>query len=272
MVFGTRSRSRRARAVRGFFDDHPRFLDTSTTASQPTRLNLRHEALITANADLLRGARVLDLASHDGRWTMAALEAGAAHVTGIEARPDLVAHARKTLHSYGAAPETYDFITGDVFEVLAKADLEVDVVQCFGFLYHTLRYPDLLSGLAKIAAPWLLLDTKVHPSKHRVIRVGVDDISNEGQAAEDAHTAGTKTLVGSPSQGALRMMLRTYGYDRETDFDWSSLVDRYGEEAVHAYANGERVTWRCKWYGLGMPPRGTGLPGSRGSEDDLPGS
>ena len=243
MVFGTRSRTRRARAVKGFFDDHPRFLDTSTTASQPTRLNLRHEALITANADLLRGARVLDLASHDGRWTMAALEAGAAHVTGVEARPDLVAHARKTLHSYGAAPENYDFITGDVFEVLAKPDLEVDVVQCFGFLYHTLRYPDLLSGLAKIAAPWLLLDTKVFPSKHRVIRVGVDDISNEGQAAEDAHTAGTKTLVGSPSQGALRMMLRTYGYDRETEFDWSSLVDRYGEEAVQAYANGERVTY-----------------------------
>lgn len=264
----TRGKTRRGNAVKGFFDDHPRFVETSTTASQPTRLNMRHEALITANADLLRGARVLDIASHDGRWTMAALEAGAAHVTGIEARPELVTHARQTLDSYGVSAASYDFITGEVFEVLAAPDLEVDVVQCFGFLYHTLRYPDLLSGLSQIRAPWLLLDTKVFPSKQRVIRLGVDDASREGQAAEDAHTAGGRTLVGSPSQGALRMMLRTYGYDRESTFDWSDLVERYGEEAVRAYANGERVTWRCKWYGLGMPPRGAGAPGSRGTEED----
>lgn len=250
------------RGEQGFFDVHPRFLDTSSTANHPGRLNLRHEALITANAELLKGARVLDIASHDGRWTLAALEAGAVHVTGIEARPELVHNAEETMDSYGVSGDSYRFIVGDVFEVLAEPDLEIDVVLCFGFLYHTMRYPDLFSGLARIAAPWLLLDTKVFPSKRPIIKLGSDLSSNEGQAAEEAFTFDSRTLVGAPSQGALRMMLRTYGYDRESVIDWRSLVGERGKGAVQSYAKGERVTWRCKWYGPGMTPRGKGEPGN----------
>ena len=70
-----------------FFDDYPLFYETSKTASSKARLNVRHQAIIEANRDILKDARVLDLASHDGRWSFAALKAGAAHVTGVEARP-----------------------------------------------------------------------------------------------------------------------------------------------------------------------------------------
>ncbi len=54
----------------GFFGKYPRFLETSGTASKPDRLNLRYEAMIQANCDILEGARVLDIASHDGRWSL----------------------------------------------------------------------------------------------------------------------------------------------------------------------------------------------------------
>ena len=84
-----------------FFDRFADFYETSETSSFPWRLNLRHEAVIAQNADLFPGARVLDLASHDGRWSMAALEAGASSVLGIEARPELVANAETTLRRYG---------------------------------------------------------------------------------------------------------------------------------------------------------------------------
>ncbi len=45
-----------------FFDENPEFLETSTTASDKERLNLRHLAIIEENADILRGSSVIDIA------------------------------------------------------------------------------------------------------------------------------------------------------------------------------------------------------------------
>ena len=39
-------------------------------------MNERYEALIAINKDIFDGARVLDLASHDGRYSFAALKTG----------------------------------------------------------------------------------------------------------------------------------------------------------------------------------------------------
>ena len=72
-----RSRARSdavAPARGGFFDAYPRFFETSQTSTQPWRLNLRHEAIFGDNAAAFPGARVLDIASHDGRWSLAALQ------------------------------------------------------------------------------------------------------------------------------------------------------------------------------------------------------
>ena len=57
----------------GFFDQYPRFYDTSETFAYPSRLNLRHEAIFAENTDIFEGRRVLDIASHGGRWSFAAL-------------------------------------------------------------------------------------------------------------------------------------------------------------------------------------------------------
>src|SRR5262249_22037325 len=85
----------------GFFDESPRFYETSETSTHPGRLNLRHQAMFGDNLDVFEGARVLDIASHDGRWSFAALKAGAASVVGIEGRPELVANANETFEQYG---------------------------------------------------------------------------------------------------------------------------------------------------------------------------
>ena len=63
----------------GFFDRYPRYLTTSDSETQmgSARLNLRHTAIIESNLDAIRGRRILDIASHDGRWSFAALRAGA---------------------------------------------------------------------------------------------------------------------------------------------------------------------------------------------------
>jgi 2-polyprenyl-3-methyl-5-hydroxy-6-metoxy-1,4-benzoquinol methylase len=138
-----------------FFDQFPRFYRTSSTAPETTRLNLRYEAIFGENRDIFEGASVLDLASHDGRWSLAALAAGARSVTGIEARPELVKGAAKNLAEYGYQADRARFITGDVHQVLTTQELDADVVLCLGFLYHTLRYNELLNGIRKTNARYL---------------------------------------------------------------------------------------------------------------------
>ena len=74
----------------GFFDfiaDLPHYQDHSAPVP---RMNKRFEALIEPNKDVVSGAKVLDLASHDGRWCYAFAGAGAASVVGIEGRQEMV--------------------------------------------------------------------------------------------------------------------------------------------------------------------------------------
>lgn len=63
--------TRKSNQGTGFFDTYPRFYETSTTGPISNRLNKRYRALIEANEAIICGKSVLDLASHDGRWSFA---------------------------------------------------------------------------------------------------------------------------------------------------------------------------------------------------------
>lgn len=227
---------------RGFFEDYPRFFGTSATSSFPWRLNLRHEAIFGEYADLFPGARVLDIASHDGRWSLAALVAGADHVTGIEARPDLVAHATGNLAAYGLE-ERATFVAGDVFEVLEDERPEVDVVLCLGFLYHTLRHTELFTRIRQTAARHVVVDTEVHRSPEPVVRLADESVEREGNAVADAYTYGDTVLTGRPTLAALELVARTQGYAVERLSDWDGLLrDNPGADQVRDYRIGRRAT------------------------------
>jgi Methyltransferase domain len=148
-----------SRTASWFFEQFPRFYVTSSTAPTTARLNLRYEAIFGENRDIFEGASILDLASHDGRWSLAALATGARSVTGIEARPELVKAATENLGEYGYGADRVRFVTGDLHEVLSTQDFEADVVLCLGFLYHTLRYNELLDGIRRTNARYLIIDT-----------------------------------------------------------------------------------------------------------------
>src|SRR6478609_5933848 len=148
-----------SRKASRFFEQYPRFYETSETTATRGRLNLRYEAIFAENRDLFEGARVLDIASHDGRWSLAALATGAQSVIGIEARPELVQNAVETLDHYGYGPDRAQFIAGDIFSTFLAQDFEVDVVLCLGFLYHTMRYNELMHGIRKTGARHVIIDT-----------------------------------------------------------------------------------------------------------------
>ncbi len=231
-----------------FFDDYPLFYETSKTAKTATRLDLRREAMIEANRDILDGARVLDLASHDGRWSFAALKAGAAHVTGVEARRPLVENARKTFAEYGVPTDRYKFIRGDMFQVLARKEFDVDVVMCLGFIYHTLRYGELFRGIIDAKPQYCIIDTKVILGDEPLIRVNVNRTSRQANAAKDEVSHGQQAVAGWPSVPALKLMLDVYDLEVEEQYDWPALLDSRPEVRRSAgdYDAGNRVTLRCR--------------------------
>lgn len=229
-----------------FFDAYPRFYETSQTHASAGRLNLRYEAVFTQNADVFKDARVLDIASHDGRWSLAALRSGAAEVVGIEAREDLVEAARENLAAYAPAGR-YDFRTGDIFEVLAEKRFEVDVVLCLGFLYHTLRYNELMRGIRDLDPRYLIVDTAILPNvKKTMVRLRRERSERARNAAADRFSYGDRVVVGTPSFSALKLILKGYGFEIERLSDWDALI-RGNPEAAHVsdYANGGRVTALC---------------------------
>jgi predicted nicotinamide N-methyase len=230
-----------------FFDEFPRFYTTSETSAYRDRLNLRYEAIFGENRDVFSGARVIDLASHDGRWSLAALKAGAAEVIGIEARDDLVRAARTNLDHYCNDGEAYEFIAGDIFEVTGDVQMKADVVLCLGFLYHTLRYNELMSRIRDMKPRYLIVDTQVLPQEpKRFVRLRLDRVDRQQNAAADAYSHDGRTLVGKPSVPALEYILNAFGFEIERFSDWGSLVrDNPRWPGVRAYADGRRVTLRC---------------------------
>jgi SAM-dependent methyltransferase len=235
-----------------FFDDYPRFRQTSQVAASKARLNLRYEAIIGANRDILAGARVLDLACNDGRWSFAALQSGASHVRGIEARPELCEQARQTMERYGVAPGTYRFDCGDIYEQLRDAMFEVDVVLCLGYLYHTYRDTELLHHLRRLDPRYLIIDTHVIAGETRpLLQVKSERPYREGAAVLDPYAHHDQTLVTTPSLSALVKLVSTYEFGVEDMCDWPSLLARHpGKPGVGDYAAGRRVTLRCR---LGAP-------------------
>ena len=222
---------------------------------KPERMNERYEAMFTSNRDIFDGARVLDLASHDGRYSFAALKTGAAHVTGVEVRESLVHQSQETFAFYGQDPETYRFVCGDVFEVLAREKFDVDVVLCLGYLYHTYRHTELMYRLHGLAPKHLIVDTMVVPGSRRILRV-FPERSSEAirSAAQDAYPVG-RVLVAWPSMPALQLLLAAYGFEIESRYNWKArLAGRPPTLGLTSYAKGTRVTLRCRSREAAMAP------------------
>jgi len=230
-----------------FFDRYPRFYGTSRTAPSSGRLNLRYEAIFAENSDVFEGARVLDIASHDGRWSLAALASGAKSVIGIEARPDLVEHATKSLAEYGYGTDRASFVIGDVYEVLSKQKFEVDVVLCLGYLYHTLRYNELLHYIRQADPKHVIIDTQARSmiGADPLVYLVQEKVDWQGNAVSDVFTHENLVLTGRPNLNAVQLMMGCYGFDTERISDWAGLVrDNPTLEGVGDYAAQRRMTIR----------------------------
>ncbi|CAJ7743773.1 methyltransferase domain protein [Burkholderia pseudomallei] len=138
------------------------FLASSNVRANAHRLNWRAKVLVSGYAADFKGKRVLDLASHDGRFMHAALAHGATKVIGVEARDDHVDSARANLARGGHDRGRYDVICADLVEYLKSVDTGAfDTILCFGVLSHLIEHVDIVREVGRIAPGAFILDTWV---------------------------------------------------------------------------------------------------------------
>jgi 2-polyprenyl-3-methyl-5-hydroxy-6-metoxy-1,4-benzoquinol methylase len=234
---------RKPERPRGFFDNYSGFLTSSQTGATANRLNERHRAMIESNRDIISGCRVLDLASHDGRWSVAAAQMGASYVLGIEARPNLVAAAREQL-SHRPVSNRIEFRTGDVMSELPQLSEAFDTVMCLGFLYHMIDHMVLLRAIRQLNPKHLIIDTHISIRPGAIIEVWEEAVDHESAAAvADAGSPG-RALKGIPTKSALEMMLKAAGFDEIRYWNWKKAGIKCWADLKEYYL-GERVTLRC---------------------------
>jgi hypothetical protein len=130
----------------------------------------------------------------------------------VWARPCLLGpqsrQGRAQAVGYGVDEARWRFVQGDVFEALESAGIEVDLVVCLGFFYHTLRHHELLTRIRQTGAGSIVMDTEIHRSGESIMRVGHEFITRQGNAVADEFSFGDIVLTGRPSVPALELLGR----------------------------------------------------------------
>jgi hypothetical protein len=222
---------------KGFFTRHPVFTKTSTVSADIDRLDFRYTHVIERNIEILKDKTVVDLASHDGRFSFAALEgAGAKKVIGIEAREHLVQNARDTFSKFVEDSSRYEFHVGDIFDHLPNLrDLSADTIMILGFMYHTARQYEILKSISDAGIDNIILDSNVLRKVDQPYMLLKMEPTEKDSAIYDAHRP--KALTAVPSKRALVLLLKEFGYKADvlkptTDVPLSAK----------GYATGRRVT------------------------------
>ena len=186
-------------------------------------MNLRHEFIVEPFRAQIQGARILDIASHDGRWSYALAGAGAAEVHGIEARAELI-------ESYAAFPdspfkERVSFTHGDLYQELDRLIAQgarYDVVALFGILYHVMDHYGLLARVQRLGPKVIIIDSEFMSKPNPMIQLARERTDNVLNATGQIPGQET-TLVGIPSTGAMERMAEVLGYDIVWS-DWDALA------------------------------------------------
>jgi hypothetical protein len=228
-----------------FFDEYSRFYQTTGTLLKPNRFQQRWRMIIDLHRDLFQGARVLDLASHDGRWSFAALKAGAKFVEGVEGRPELVRRALENFAFYSIPTSSYRFVCQDVVKYLGEKELsKFDIVLNLGFFYHTLKHLVILEDMARTDAKTFIVDTVVNLADSACISVGLREVNSLMNAIDHLNSGASTVPIGSVSRTALKLMLEHIGYDC-IEIDWHELVTEFAEcEAYEARTRGTFIATR----------------------------
>jgi SAM-dependent methyltransferase len=228
-----------------FCDLYPRFLETTETVPSRSRLDSRWRAIIAWNRDILTGRRVMDLGCHDGRWSFAALKAGASHVIAVDGRAHLIEKARENFGFYDVPAAAYEFATADAIETLRAMPVgRIDILMCLGFFYHTMEHMRLLLEAKRIGVEYIIIDTATSPADEPIVALAFESVRDTRNSIDYGLTGNNNVLVGMPSRSALVAMLDYAGY-QAVFFDWqNNRVDDWTD--LPDYLANLRLTARAR--------------------------
>ncbi|HUA74217.1 MAG TPA: methyltransferase domain-containing protein [Solirubrobacteraceae bacterium] len=129
------------------------------------------EALLRLTGGSLRGRRVLDLGCNAGFWSLAAIEAGAEFVLGVDAREAYVQQAELVFEAKGIARERYRFQCANVLERQAEEGERFDIVLCLGLLDHVAKPFELFEAMAAAQPGLIVIDTEISRSRMSVFEL-----------------------------------------------------------------------------------------------------
>ena len=216
----------------GFFDD----THFGKVEFHRKRLNERFERIIARNQHHIHGRSILDLGSHNGLWSWAALKNGAKFAFGIEGRKSVIDSG---LHAFAEFDDSrYQFVNADVFEGIFNlpsiSTSAFDTVLCLGIYYHIMdhyRMMQLMTGLNPNA---IIMDSGFINSDLYEIKLEFEDTAEIANAIPE-RPGQTKRIVGIPSLGALKAMAESCGYTSKI-IEWRK--DEVGDlEVVKDYFN-----------------------------------
>jgi len=224
----------------GFFD----FLETIAPYSEKPgpvrRLNERHAVLIEPVAREIAGARVLDLAAHDGRWAYAFAGAGAASVVGIEGRGELI--ARFAQFPDAALKARVTLREGDIFdglEAALAAGERYDVIGVLGIFYHIMDHFRLLRLVHALGPRLVIVDGDFTQANNAMIQLLRESVENPLNAIAQIDGQ-ERALIGIPSMKAMEMMADALDYSCDW-LDWNHVpAEERGPLADYFRPQGKR--------------------------------
>jgi tRNA (mo5U34)-methyltransferase len=153
----------------------------------------------------LAGKRVLDLGCNAGFWSLAAAEAGADFVLGIDGRQMHVDQANLVFEAKGIEPARYRFEKSDIF-AFEPQEQPFDIALCLGLLYHVAKPFELMERIERWNDDLLIIDTrlakKVRGPYFRVAR----------QDGNDPRSAVGRPVALHPTSAAVARLAEAYGY------------------------------------------------------------
>jgi tRNA (mo5U34)-methyltransferase len=142
------------------------------------------DPVVEALGGSLAGKRVLDLGCNAGYWSLAAIEAGADFVLGIDGRQTHVDQASFVFEASEINPERYAFRGGDVQRFDYNRYAPFDLVLCLGVLHHVRDPFGLLQRVAEVNSDLLLIDSTISRLPGAAFSLEYDDPSDPRKALD----------------------------------------------------------------------------------------
>ena len=204
------------------------------------RLSERHKRIVDANREYFEGKRVLDLGSHNGRWTYAALKAGASFALGIEGRGELIDNGMAEFKDYGQ--DRVQFAQGNVYDavsICSSLGYEIfDTVLCLGLIYHVSDHYRLLRVMRAFNPNAIIIDGSFVKDAKPLVRFKVEDANDPAMGLGEGETG--KAIAGVASLGLLRRACEISGYVpnevpwRAEDTEYPDPVKDYLDDSRNA--------------------------------------